>query len=207
MKERWWKLNQGHSHRIIGNITKQEVMNQTTIVVLQNGSLCQTQLPLDVITEINKLINQNQLTCEALAVKHCKLQHRLNCKLGPEGKQLRFYRRRDLRYLFEYVEDIIWHHWKSLNHEDPDFEMLLIAQKYVKASLEAFIDCVSQSSSVESLAIDGTCSTASTSSSSYIVDSFDAKERVSVNDSYDSIELELFVPTVAFSDSITYHTF
>lgn len=177
----------------------------STIIVLQNGVHCQTKLPLDVITEINKTINENQTLCETLAIKHCKLQHRLNCKLGSEGKQLRFYRRRDLRHLFQSAEDILWHHWRSLTNEDPDFEQLMSAQKYVKALLESFVDCVLQTSELDSQGTDSTLSCTSSSSSSSS-DSFEpSKERVSVNESYDGIELELFVPSVAFSDTVTYH--
>lgn len=178
----------------------------STIIVLQNGVHCQTKLPLEVITEINKTINENQVLCEALAIKHCRLQHQLNCKLGSEGKQLRFYRRRDLRYLFQSAEDILWHHWRSLTNEDPDFDLILSAQKYVKALLESFVDCVMQASELGSQGTDSTSSCTSTSSSSSSLDSFElSKERVCINESYDGIELELFVPSVAFSDVVTYH--
>lgn len=178
----------------------------STIVVLQNGARCQTPLPLDVITDINTVINQNQLICEELAIKHCRLQDKLR-KLDSDSKQLRFYRRRDLRYLFESAKDILWHYWRTESDEDPDFGALVSVQNYVKASLESFVDCVMQASEVGS---QGTCSTSCTSSSSSSSSDYfhsSTKERVSVNDNYDSIELELFIPAVAFSETVTYHSF
>lgn len=172
----------------------------SSIVVLQNGIRCQTMLPIEVVTEVNKVINQNQFSCELSAIKHCRLQNRLNSKFGTGGKQLRFYRRRDLRFIFQSAEDIVWHYWKTLNNYVPHFDMLLAAQNYVKASLEAFIDCATKLyyARPPSLAL----STSSTSSDS---NGLAAKGRVTVNDSYDNIELELFNPAVVFSDTVTYH--
>lgn len=166
--------------------------------VLQNGIRCQTMLPIEIVTEVNKVINQNQLTCEIAAIKHRRLQHRLNSKFGTDGKQLRFYRRRDLRFIFQSAEDIVWYYWKTLENEVPHFEILLAAQNYVKASLEALVDCVTNlHAGPPSL----TKSTSSTSSESNET----AKGRVSVNDSYDSIELQFFIPAVSFSDTVTCH--
>jgi hypothetical protein len=194
---------------LVYNITLDTRVMGFTIVALQNGIRCQSQLPVDVITEINKVINQNQLLCEELAIKHCRLQHQLNSKLGIEdGKQLRFYRRRDLRFLFESAKDILWHYWRSSNNKDPDFDMLLSAQKYVKASLEGFVECVLESFASGSPPLDYTTISTSSFSSLTTQESIepDAKERVSVNDScYGSIELQLLVPAVTFSGIVTYH--
>ena len=175
------------------------------VVVLRNGARYETKLPLDVVTEINTVVNQNQLICEALAIRHCRIQQRLDYKLRSEGKQLRFYRRRDLRYIFQFAEDILWDYWRSESKQDPDFEALLLVQEYVKASLESFVDCVLQSSDLGSQGTDSTSSyTSSTSSSSS--DSIEyLKERVSVDSYDDGIELQLFVPAVTFSDTVECH--
>lgn len=175
------------------------------VVVLQNGVRYQTKLPLDVVTEINTVVNQNQLICEVLALRHCQIQQRLDCKLRSEGKQLRFYRRRDLRYIFQFAEDILWDYWRSESKQDPDFEALLLVQEYVKASLESFVDCVLQSSDLGSQGTDSTSSCTSSTSSSGSDSIEYLKERVSVDSYDDGIELQLFVPAVTFSDTVECH--
>lgn len=181
--------------------------------MLQKNRLLTTRVPLDVITEVNTIVNQNQLHIEMLALKHCRLQSRLNCKLGSEQKQLHFYRRRDLRYLFLSAGDILSHHC-----EDQDFEMTITVQEYVKTLLEAFVDCLMD---VPHIRIDGrslernsTCCTSTTcsasfSSSSSITSQTTTKERLSVNDSNESIEvqLEVFARTVVFSDKVQHYEY
>ena len=101
------------------------------------------------------------------------------------------------------------HYWRSVRDEDQDFEITVSVQKYVKAVLEAFV-CVMDSSAVHAdgglLQLDAntTCCSTSSSLSSSTSCSFQvlAKECVSVKDTDDCIEVQLFVPAVAFADTV-----
>eukprot|EP00804_Cyclotella_cryptica_P028993 CCRYP_012410-RA/>CCRYP_012410-RA protein AED:0.46 eAED:0.46 QI:0/-1/0/1/-1/1/1/0/170 len=140
-----------------------------------------------------------------MALKHCRLQNLLGCKLGSEQEQLHFSRRRDLRYIFVLAEDILSQHCLEQN-----FEMTITVRKYVKTLLEGYVDCVMHSPHIEidedSLERDSTCCTSTTSSASFcssssITSQAATKERLSVrSDSNDCIEvqLEVFVPAVVF---------
>jgi hypothetical protein len=166
--------------------------------MLQKNRVLTTRLPWDVITDINTIVNQNQLLIEMLALKHCRLQSRLNSKLGSVQKQLYFYRRRDLRYLFLSAADIL-----SFHFEDQDFETTISVQEYVKALLEGFVDCMMH---LPHMQVDERClETSGSIRSSQSV----SKERLSINDSNGSIEvhLQVVVPTVAFSDKVQYHEY
>ncbi|KAL7476722.1 hypothetical protein ACHAW6_002563 [Cyclotella cf. meneghiniana] len=182
-------------------------------IMPQEDQLTTMQIPLDVITEINTVVNENQLHIEMLAVKHCRLQNRVNCKSGLEQKQLHFYRRRDLRYLFLLAEDILSQHC-----EERDIELTITVQNYVKTLLEEYVDCVMHSPLMridgDSLENDSTCCTsitgsASICSSSSIASQTGTKERLSVNDCNDGIEvqIEVFVPAVEFSDFVEHHEY
>jgi len=185
-------------------------------------------LPDDIISEINTLFNQNQLFIEMLALRHCELQRRLDrFSTGFEkNKHFRFSRRRDLWFMFECGEQILSHymeqeyqHYSSTGSLER--RMSISVKLYVRDLLESFVEnasshcdtdderestiseCPSARSFASSEAMSLSSSLSSRSSSSI---RSSPRERDMVYESEESVEvqLEMFVPTVSFSEHIQY---
>ena len=179
-------------------------------------------LPGDIISEINTLVNQNQLYIEMLALKHCELQRRLNCTIGYENKPLQFSRRRDLRFMFECGEQILAHYMeKEYQHYSQtlaiDRRMSISVKHYVVNLLETFVESALSHSDIDegsiisecpSAAMSITSSISSRSSTSSIRSSSSSRSSLRERDAvYDSehcveVQLEHFVPSVSFSDRV-----
>ncbi len=185
-------------------------------------------LPDDIISEINTLFNQNQLFIEMLALRHCELHRRLSSySTGFEkNNRLQFSRRRDLRFMFECGEHILSQYMEQefQNYSSTGYlerKMSISVKLYVRDLLESFVDnvssicdfddgrestiseCPSARSFASSEAMSLSSSLSSRSSSSM---RSSPRERDTVYESEDSVEvqLEMFVPSVSFSEHIQY---
>lgn len=176
------------------------------------------RLPGIIVSEINTLVNQNQKYIELLALRHCEIQRRFDTTRGPDRKILHFYRRRDLRFMFECGDKMLEHYmmrdYQYLLPALADHRMSLSVKKYIRDLLESFVEYLSsyQGMSYESrsTAFKSLCSvddmSVATSSSSR---SSSSRERDVVYNSNGSIEVqrEVFAPSVTFSDSVEFFEF
>lgn len=178
-------------------------------------------LPDEITSEINTLINQNQGYIERTVKKHCELKQRLGINLELSQSQLHFHRRRDLRFIFESGQEILAHYMMSEYHRhqehlDIDLRMSLAIRTYIRKLLDSFVEysfrlpvdlvedervsVISESLSGINSSNSDVMSIASSRSSR----SSSTRERDTVFDSEDSIEvqLEVFVPSVTFSEFV-----